>query len=150
MKNPTAIITTQHKEITIDQPKELSNISTVQTPFKPTSAMKLWVATSADLMTNNISLISKECGIDRTSWYKWLKRDGFIEWLGTEKERYKVLLQMKLDNIGVKKSKESFEYFKLMQKIAGRDVSTEAPASQPPSNPTQINFNTNKYIKNTK
>jgi len=129
----------------INEPKQLSKTSTVQTVFKPTASMKLWIATSADLMTNNISEIADECGIDRTSWYKWLKKPGFLEWFEKEKERYMVLLRHKLDNIGVQKASNDFKYWKAMQKIAGRDVSEEAPAA--PSSAVQFNFNSNKYVK---
>lgn len=110
----------------IDQPKELSKTSTVQTVFKPTASMKLWIATSTDLMTDNISKISEECGIDRTSWYKWLKKPGFLEWFDAERERYMALIRHKLDNIGVKKAEKNFKYWEAMQKIAGRDLGDKA------------------------
>lgn len=128
---------------------KVSKISTKTRQFNPTSSMQIWVATSISLSSDNISEIAQECGIDRTSWYKWLQHPKFLEWYEKERERNLVLLRQKLDNIGIKKSKSDFQYWKAMQKIAGRDVSEELPV-QPLGNAVQLNFNANKYIKERK
>lgn len=100
--------------------------------FKSTAAMRLWVRVSVTLDTTKITTIAQECGVDRNNWYNWLKRPGFLEWYDSEREKAMVLLRSQLDAIGLKQASKDFRYFKLMQKIAGRDVSEE-PENQQPS-----------------
>ncbi len=143
--NKKKIVKKTTKKLTVVETK-VSKISTKTGQFNPTSSMQIWVATSISLSSDNISEIAQECGIDRTSWYKWLQHPKFLEWYEKERERNLVLLRQKLDNIGIKKSKSDFQYWKAMQKIVGRDVSEEQ-VLPPIGTPVQVNFNANKYIK---
>lgn len=129
-----------------EKPTQLSNLTTVQTPFKPTPAMKIWVAASVSLATASVSSIAMECGVDRKNWYVWLKKPGFLEWYDAERERNKVLLRAHLDAIGLNMAKKDHAYWRDMQKIAGRDLSEDQVGVNPPA-PVQVNFNSNKYVK---
>lgn len=125
---------------------QLSKNSTKSVEFKPTNNMKIWVATSVQLRTENIAKIAQECGVDRKNWYLWIKKPGFLEWYADELERSVVLMRQQLDNIGLRMAEKDFRYFEAMQKVVGRDLS-EKDAAQP-SSPVQINFNPSKFIKN--
>lgn len=137
-------MTNQNKLPTITN-SELSKNSTEEVKFKPTASMRLWVATSIDLVSDNVSRISKECGVDRKNWYIWLKKPGFLEWFDQERERNMTLIRHKLDNIGLQKAKTDFRYFELMQRVAGRNTSDDKDEKSPG---VQVNFNANKFIKN--
>jgi len=137
---PAALKVSNHES---QSPKSLA----VQKPFRPTAAMRLWVRTSVTLDTAKISRIAEECGVDRNNWYNWLKKPGFLQWYDAEREEAMVLLRSQLDSIGLKQAAKDFRYFKLMQKIAGRDVSDDPAQPQLPGSPVQVNFNANKFIK---
>lgn len=124
---------------------ELSKNTTQEVNFKPTSSMKLWVAASIQLGTDNITNIAEECGVDRKNWYVWLKKPGFMEWYEQEMQRSVVLLRQKLDNIGIKKAATDYRYFEAMQRIVGRDLLDDKNEKGPG---VQVNFNANKFIKN--
>lgn len=126
-------------------PSQVSNNSTESIEFKPTSSMKLWIAASIQLGTDNITKIAKECEVDRKNWYLWLKKPGFIEWYEKELQRSVVLIRQRLDNIGLRKAETDFRYFEAMQKVLGRDLSDD---KDPKSPGVQVNFNANKFIKN--
>lgn len=123
--NPIAIIPS-------NQPTSLPKSLAVQKDFRPTAAMRLWVRTSVTLDTAKIARIAEECGVDRNNWYNWLKKPGFLQWYDNEREEAMVLLRSQLDSIGLKQAAKDFRYFKLMQKIAGRDVLEDAAPSQIP------------------
>lgn len=127
---------------------ELSITTTEEKPFRSTPAMRLWVATAAELATDNISKIAEECKISRPTWYEWLAKPGFLEWYNEERERLMVLVRTKLDNIGLQMAKKDYRYWEAMQKIAGRKLSEDSQSSSPVGTPIQqFNFNSNKYIK---
>lgn len=148
--NPKAIISKIKKEVATKKTdtKQLLALPTDEEVFKPTPAMRIWVATSAQLVTDNISEISKECRLDRSSWYDWIKKPGFLKWYEEERKNLMTLVRTKLDNIGISMAKKDFRYWEAMQKIAGRNLSNESGSPQTPSTPIQqFNFNSNKYIK---
>ena len=128
--------------------KELSVITTEEVQFKPTPAMRIWVATAAELVTDNITKISDECKLARTTWYDWIAKPGFLEWYNEERERLMVLVKVKLDNIGIQMARKDYRYWEAMQKIAGRKISEDSQSGSPVGTPIQqFNFNSNKYIK---
>lgn len=134
------------KPLSLTKVEVLSKKSSEPDQFRPTSSMKIWVATSVQLKTENISTIAKECGLDRKNWYVWIKRPGFLEWYAEELDRLRVIMRQRLDNIGLKMAEKDFRYFEVMQKVLGRDLSDKEP--EQPGSRVQINFNANKYIKN--
>lgn len=119
---------------TSDSDKELPKNLAVPKPFKPTAAMRLWVAASIELSSDVISQIADKCEVDRNNWYQWLKKDGFLEWYGQERQRQAVLMQQKLDSIGLQMAAKDYRYWKDMQKIVGRDLSE----GQQPQSPIQL------------
>jgi len=148
--NTKAIISKIKSEVATKKTdtKQLSVMPTEEEAFKPTPAMRLWVATSAQLVTDNITEISKECRQQRTNWYDWIKKPGFLKWYEEERKNLMTIVRTKLDNIGIKKAKTDFRYWEAMQKIAGRNLSNEADSPQTPVTPLQqFNFNSTKYVK---
>lgn len=135
------------KLVAVPEDNNLSKNSTPEDLFKPTPTMRLWIAASIQLKTDNITQIAEECGVDRKNWYLWIKRPGFFEWYDSERERLTVLIRQQLDNIGLKMAAKDFRYFEVMQKVVGRDLS-DKENTQSASSSVQFNFNTTKYIKN--
>lgn len=90
--------------------------------FKPTPTMEKWLDTHIELKTDEIIDIAEKSNINRSSWYKWKQIPGFMDWyLNTYEKRVKEWRPY-LDAVGLRKAKSDYNYWKDMQKIAGRGI----------------------------
>jgi hypothetical protein len=106
------------KKVSDVEAGELSK-RTKTTEFKITPHMRLWIDTSIDLCSDNVSLISDSCKVARTTWYQWLRLPGFYDfYLESYKAGRKRWLP-KLDNMGMQRAAKSFDYWKAMNQKAG-------------------------------
>lgn len=87
--------------------------------YKPLPSQKVWLYTALQLETDSITDIARACGIDRTQWYRWLERPGFIEWFNNSWNESLKGHAWKLDVIGMKQGKKDFNYWKAMQQRVG-------------------------------
>lgn len=88
--------------------------------FKPTASMEKWVDIQVELKTDNIQDIAEKCNIDRSNWYKWLDKPGFEDWYWAEYEKKIRRYRTYLDSIGLQNAKKDYNYWRDMQKFAGR------------------------------
>ena len=110
---------TAKKQITISgkDPQELD--SSVQS-FKPTPAMTVWLNTQIETRSDSPTYISQKAGLSKANWYEWLKKPGFEDWYYQAYEEKTRRWRPYLDNIGLKKARNEYNYWKDMQRIAGR------------------------------
>jgi len=104
----------------VDQ--SMSKTTTEIVEYKPSANQEKWIDIAIQMETDEIKAIAEACDIDRTTWYQWLKQDGFIEWFNTEWDKRLRGHAWRLDVIGLKNAKKDFNYWKSMQKRVGRDV----------------------------
>lgn len=78
--------------------------------------MIVWVNTAIHLMQENVSKIAEECGIDRSSWYKWCKDERFIIWFEEQWRKGLRGVAWQLDVIGLKRASKDFRYWERMQR----------------------------------
>lgn len=94
----------------------MSNDLSKREEFTPSPAMRLWLDTSIQLMTDNISLISDQCKVTRQSWYLWLKDEEFQTWFCSEWDKRLGMFRWKLDVIGLKRAERDFKYWDAMRR----------------------------------
>lgn len=108
--------------------------------FKPTYAMKDWLDTSIQLLTDNPTKISSENGQRRQNWYDWLKVDGFEDWFYENYKKGRRRILPTLDEIGMQWAKRgSYNHWKDMNTKAGDSVDQ-----------SQVNVQFNKFEVVTK
>lgn len=102
--------------------------------WEPNLDQHKWLDTAIELMSDNISEISKECGIERKQWYRWIKKDEFRGWWKSEWDKIIKSEGWKLDVVGMKMAKRDHKYWQDMMKRVGN-------LSDKPNNtvPVQIN-----------
>ena len=110
--------------------------------YKPLPSQIVWLDTALQLETDSITDIEQACGIDRTQWYRWLDRPGFIDWYNNTWNEKLRGHAWKLDIIGMKQGKKDFNYWKAMQQRVGN--LTEKPTVALQVN-TVINEKKNEY-----
>jgi len=66
-----------------------------------------------------ISATCKAAGVDRGSYYKWLKDPAFCKWFKEESDKFMAKLVPTLDKLGIKMSAKDFRYFEFMQRKFG-------------------------------
>lgn len=98
--------------------KKLQKNTTDQPKFKPTPGMRVWLDSACELMTDNKSKIADHCGVDRSNWYDWVKKSGFEDWFYSNWKKNRRRLIPKLDEIGMQKADEDFNYWKTMRQAA--------------------------------
>lgn len=122
---------------------KLQKDSTNPIAFSPTPHMILWVDTAVILMSDSPQRIADESGIDRTSYYKWIKLPGFYDWYVEAYRSKRSRLIPQLDAIAMKHAKKgSYQHLEVLMRKAG-----DMPESKAPTNAIQINFDSKKYIK---
>jgi len=99
---------------------ELQEKPTSEIAFKATPGMKVWLDAAIQSDTDNISEIATACGMDRSAWYDWLDKPGFLEWWEAEWNRKLLGQGWRLDQIGMKNAKRDHRYWESMQKRMGR------------------------------
>ena len=70
-------------------------------------------------MSDNVSEIAEECGVDRTLWYDWLKNDDFRLWFKTNWDKRLAGESWKLDVIGLRQARKDHKYWQDMQRRVG-------------------------------
>lgn len=87
--------------------------------FTPTPHMIVWLDTAIKMETDSPTEIAEACGQDRTNWYDWSKKQGFIEWFNTSWNERLRGHAWRLDVVGMKQGKKDFNYWKAMQQRVG-------------------------------
>lgn len=108
----------------------MTNNFTNHNDFEPTPAMVLWIDTSIELLSDNISEIAKQCKVSRQSWYQWSKDQYFNKWFKREWQRRLATLGWKLDVIGLQRAKNNFSYWQAMQERIG-NLPNKEPIEEP-------------------
>lgn len=101
------------------QEEKVLGVPTEQPIFKPKPNQVVWLDTALKLMSDNISEIAEECGVDRTLWYDWLKNDDFRLWFKTNWDKRLAGESWKLDVIGLKQARRDHKYWQDMQRRVG-------------------------------
>jgi hypothetical protein len=108
----------QKSDVSVEREKvkELAKTTT----FKITPAMKVWVNTAIDLVTDNVSMISSACNISRTAWYHWTTTyPDFMDWFLEQYKGGRKRWLPRLDSMGMDRARKSFDYWKAMNQKAG-------------------------------
>lgn len=104
-----------------------SVISTEKAVFKPTPYMIVFLQTAVQYMPETVKETAELCGMDRTLWYDWVKKDGFMDWYLDEYSKARRGIIPKLDSIGMKYAKKgSYPHWKDMNKKAGENLDEPA------------------------
>lgn len=101
-------------------PVELKNLTPTKV-FQPTPAMRIWLETALQLMTDSITEIEVASKITAQSWYGWIKQEDFREWYNNEWNNRIRGHAWKLDVIGMKNAKRDYNYWKTMRESIGKD-----------------------------
>ena len=98
--------------------------------FRVTPYMNVWVNTAVKLITDSPEEISKDCGLDRTNWYKWCKKfPAFEQWFYDQYKAHRGRWIPRLDRIGMMRAPKNFDYWQAMNQKAGELLDGEE--SQP-------------------
>lgn len=103
-------------EITNEQSIE----SSAKEEWRPTPHMIVFVDTAIRLGSDNVAEITREAGIDESTYYKWIKQPEFNKWMDEYWDKALKSNSWKLDMIGIKNAKRDFNFWKAMQQRAGR------------------------------
>lgn len=88
--------------------------------FEPTNGMIRWFEAAVEAgHTATISDIARQAGLDRTNWYLWLKKPGFVEWWDKQWGQFLRVNRWKLDAIGMKQAERNFDYWQAMMERTG-------------------------------
>ena len=93
--------------------------ATIQPPFIPTPHMLVWLNTVIQSDTYVVDEIARISGIAESTYYRWIKQPGFIEWFDNEWNKLLKIHAWQLDIIGMKNAKRDFKYWEAMQKRVG-------------------------------
>lgn len=103
----------------IEEGKIVQQNSTDKEIFKPTTNMEKWLDTAIQLSDLSPTKVSEVSGIDRTSWYHWIKDEQFIAWFRGEWDKRIRSYGPVLDMIGLKKASSDYKFWEAMQKRVG-------------------------------
>src|SRR3990167_1318081 len=114
------------------QVTELQENSMVQSNgFNARRLMKAWLATSFELGYGaSITSIAQTIKADPSNWYKWLDKDGFVEWWDSQWKKELLRRRWKLDAIGMKKAEKSYRFWKDMMNRTGNIIPEPANIGQ--------------------
>lgn len=88
--------------------------------FKPTKHMVKWLDEAMKLgHTASITEVAEKSGVDRTTWYSWVKNPLFVEWWDFQWKQHLKINRWKLDSIGMKKAQSDYAYWKDMMERVG-------------------------------
>ena len=111
--------------------------STIIPTFQPTPHMLVWLDTAINAMTDNKTEIARQSGMDESSWYKWLKLDGFEDWYWAEYDKKTRRWKPMVDSIGIKYAQRgSDKHFEYLAKRVG-NIKEDSGNTQA----TQVNIN---------
>ena len=116
---------------TIQETKNQENSVIPQEEFKPTRTMKAWLQTTLELgYAASITEIAEKLKVDPSNWYKWLGKDGFVEWWDGQMQKILHQNRWKLDQIGLKQAKTKYNYWKDMMNRTGNTIPEQGNAIQ--------------------
>ena len=87
--------------------------------------MTVWLNTQIETRSDSPTYISQKAGLSKANWYEWLKKPGFEDWYYQAYEEKTRRWRPYLDTIGLKKARNEYNYWKDMQRIAGRTENTQ-------------------------
>lgn len=98
--------------------------------FVPSAKQSQWLDAAVAMLTDSPAAVARECGVDRTSWYKWLREsEGFEDWFYEEYRNRRKRILPKLDEIGMKYAgKGDHRFWRDMNKKIG-EILDDAPTS---------------------
>jgi hypothetical protein len=105
--------------------RELIKTSTENLKFRVTPAMRIWIDTAVDIISDSPSEISKNCGVRRETYYHWMKVEGFEQWYLEQYKARRSRWVPKLDRIGMDRAKKSYDYWHDMNIKAGEQMYNE-------------------------
>ena len=79
-----------------------------------------WLDTQVELRESSTKKISEASKLSKTNWYQWIKEPGFEDAYFAEYERKTRRWRPYLDKIGLEKAPKEYNYWRDMQKVAGR------------------------------
>ncbi len=103
---------------------------TANSRFEPTPAMRFWLDSAVELLTDNITEISKHCKVTRQSWYEWSRDPEFLKWFRGEWKSRLSTYGWRLDVIGLQKARENVSYWRSMQERVG-NLPNKEPVEDP-------------------
>lgn len=111
--------------------KELQQQSTdPPKAFEPTKTMEKWLEAALELgHAATITEIAESSGVDRTTWYVWLKDPAFVEWWDSQWQQFLKVNRWRLDSIGMKQAERNYDYWRTMMEITGNIVPDKGPAT---------------------
>jgi hypothetical protein len=107
-----------------------STQSTTPKPFNATPHMYRWLDTVISNPTPVVEEISRKSGVDESTYYSWLKKEGFLEWFETERQKRLRAFSWRLDNMGMKRAGDDYRYWEGMQKRVGNFKETNNIAAE--------------------
>jgi len=111
------------------------------TPFEPSRGMMKWFDVSIQLGYGaSISDVAEKSELDRSNWYQWLDKPGFVEWWDSQWQKYFHSNRWKLQAIGMKQAERNYDYW--------HDMMTASGQLQEQSKGTNVQVNT--FIANKK
>jgi hypothetical protein len=108
-----------------DELVEQSKESTLEPKIVITPAMKVWLDTAIETQSDSPTEIAEKSGLDKSSWYKWLKLPGFEDWYYENYKKQRRRWLPTLDKMGLKNAAKDYNYWKDMRKAAGEDVESK-------------------------
>lgn len=94
--------------------------------FKPTPAMRIWLDTAIDIVSDSPTDIAEKSQLSRAVWYEWLKIPEFEDWYYGEYKKARRRWLPTLDRIGMGNAKKDYNYWKDMKATTG-----DAPIKEP-------------------
>lgn len=104
--------------------------------FKPLASMEKWLDIAIRLQTDNLTLIAKECGMDRSAWYEWMSKPGFEDWYFENYKKKRSRWLPTLDAHGMRRAAKDHKYWQDMNKKIGE-------LKDEPNSLTQVNLEQN-------
>ena len=99
-------------------------------PFEPSKGMLRWFDAAVELgPTATITAVAEKAGLDRTNWYLWLEKDGFVEWWDEQWGKFLRVNRWKLDAIGMKQAERNYDYWHTMMERVGNITPDKTPST---------------------
>ncbi len=84
--------------------------------FKPNELQLKLLETMLDTsVSSNITEICSVAGIDRSTYYRWMKDPSFVYWFSKAWKESVMPLEPLLDKIAINNASKDFRYYKLIQ-----------------------------------
>lgn len=104
----------------VDSGTQQPSTNSAQLPqFIPSESQINWLEAALSSESEKIIDIAKDCGMERSIWYKWNRDEGFRAWYIAEWNKRVKIMGVELDRIGFRNSKRDYKYWEAMQRRVG-------------------------------